>query len=236
MNKSQAPNISIVIPMYNEKDYIEDSINCLVEALKNVSSDYEIIIVDDASDDGSGEIADELARKDNRIRVIHNHINKKLGGSLRAGFEKCSKSLVLYIDADIPCDPRELEKALRIMRLTKSDIVSAYRLDRTAEGFNRTFCSFSYNLILKLMFGERIRDVNFAFKLFKREILKRVYLHSEGSFIDAELLIKSTRAGYKLTQFGVDYFMRMRGTSQLWNADNILKIIAEMLAYRFRHL
>lgn len=229
-------SISVVIPMHNEKDYIEDSIDCLVEVLQDIHGDYEVIIVDDASDDGSGDIVDGLAREDSRILVIHNEVNRKLGGSLREGFEKCTKELIFYTDADMPCDPRDLEKALRIMGLTKSDLVSAYRLDRTAEGFKRTLYSFTYNSIIKLIFGVRIRDVNFAFKLFKRKILERVDLRSEGSFIDAELLIKSTKAGYKLTQFGADYFMRMRGTSELWKPDIIMKIIAEMLAYRFGRL
>ena len=229
-------SISVVIPMHNERDYIEDSIDCLVEVLQDNDIDYEIIVVDDAGDDGSGKIADELAGRDDRITVIHNEVNRKLGGSLREGFEKCTKELIFYTDADMPCDPRDIEKALRIMDLTKSDIVSAYRFDRTAEGFKRTLYSFAYNSIIKLMFGVRIRDVNFAFKLFERKILERVDLRSEGSFIDAELLIKSTRAGYKLTQFGVDYFMRLRGTSELWKPNIIMKIIAEMLAYRFGRL
>ena len=91
-----------------------------------------------------------------------------------------------------------------------------------------------YNLLIRFLFPLRVKDINFSFKLFKREMLDTVVLESEGSFIDAELLIKSKLHGFKITQFGVDYFPRNRGTSTLASPDVILKMIRELVVFRVK--
>ena len=228
-------SISIVIPMHNEEDYIADTIGTMVSSLRDFAPDYEIIIVDDASTDRSREIVEEFAGGNPRVKLISNKVNKKLGETLRTGFAACGKELIFYIDADMPADIEELRKALRIMEIIKTDIVTAYRFDRTAEGFKRSLYSFGYNMIIRVLFGTRIRDVNFAFKLFKKEVLEALNLTSKGSFIDAEIMIRSKRAGFSFVQFGVDYFARMRGSSELWGIGIIIKILREMLSFRLGH-
>jgi hypothetical protein len=141
---------------------------------------------------------------------------------------------VFYCDSDLPVDLLELKRAVRIMEFTQSDFISAFRFDRTAEGFVRTFYSVGYNLLIRYLFPIRVKDINFSFKLFKREILDQVALESEGSFIDAELLIKSKLHGFKITQFGVDYFPRNRGLSTLATPDVIIKMIRELVAFRMK--
>ena len=195
-------------------------------------ADYELIIVDDASTDATPRLADALVAADPRVKVVHHPMNRKLGGSMKTGFAAATGELVLYTDADLPFDMAELTKACRIMRLYESDIVSAYRLDRTGEGSLRIIYTFAYNFLIRRLFGVRMRDINFAFKLCRRAIFEHVELVSEGSFIDAELIIRAKKLGYEVTQFGVDYFPRTRGVSTLSSPAIILKIVREMRSLR----
>jgi hypothetical protein len=122
----------------------------------------------------------------------------------------------------------ELAKAVRLLRIYDADVVSAYRLDRTAEGPRRFVYSLLYNLLVRHGLGVRLRDVNFAFKLVRRDVLRSIELRSEGSFIDAELLARAQRLGFHTIQFGVDYFPRRRGVSTLSSAGVIATILREM--------
>jgi glycosyltransferase involved in cell wall biosynthesis len=215
--------------MYNEAAYIHRAVRAARASLEAVTEDYEIIIVDDASTDATGALADELARSDGRIRVIHNPRNRKLGGSLRAGYAAATKELILYTDADLPFDLQELGRAVRLLRYQEADVLAAYRFDRTPEGYIRAFYSFVYTLLVRVLFGLPIRDVNFSFKLFRRSLLEGMILKSEGSFIDAEVLIRARRAGASIIQIGVDYFPRTRGLSTLSSPRVIATILREML-------
>jgi len=225
-------SISIVFPMYNEEAYIHRAIRAAVAALAEITPDHEIVVVDDASTDHTGAMADELARADPRIKVVHNQRNRKLGGSVRAGYAAATKDLVLYTDADLPFDMDELIKACRVMRHYEADLVSAYRLDRTGEGYVRIVYSTLYNLLVRVLFGMRIRDINFAFKLCRREVLESMTLVSEGSFIDAELVVRAQKLGFHIVQFGVDYFPRTRGVSTLSSPGVIATIVREMWSLR----
>ncbi|CAB4870857.1 unannotated protein [freshwater metagenome] len=237
MSQTAFSKLSIFFPMWNEQDYIERAVDaasaaCRALVANGEIADYELIIVDDASTDNTPRIADALAGSDPRVRVVHHPVNRKLGGSIKTGFGSATGDLVLYTDADLPFDFAELPKALRIMRLYESDIVSAYRHDRTEEGSSRAIYTFFYNLLIRIMFGVKMRDINFAFKLCKRHIFDNIALKSEGSFIDAELVIRAKKLGYTVTQFGVDYFPRTRGESTLSSPAIIIKILREMRELR----
>jgi glycosyltransferase involved in cell wall biosynthesis len=229
--------LTIFFPMWNEEEYIDRALSAAHEACDNLIAageiaNYELLIVDDASTDATGRIADEMAAADPRIRVVHHPRNRKLGGSLKTGFAEARGDIILYSDADLPFDMDELQKACRVMRHYEADIVSAYRLDRTGEGYLRTVYSFFFNSLVRVLYGVRMRDVNFAFKLCRRRIFDDVKLASEGSFIDAELIIRARRYGYTVVQFGVDYFPRTRGVSTLSSPAVITKILKDMFGLR----
>lgn len=225
--------LSYVIPAYNE----ERSIARMAEAAREAAADlielgeidaYEIVIVDDASTDSTAAVCAELADADPNVVVLRNETNLKLGGTLRAGFARARGHWVLYTDADLPFDLWELRTAFRLLRTYDADIVSAYRLSRTGEGLRRLIYSHIYNTMIKVRFGLKVRDVNFAGKLMRRAVLDAVTLTSEGSFIDAELLIRAERAGFRVVQFGVDYFPRTRGVSTLSSWNVIRTLLDEM--------
>jgi len=225
------PSVSFVIPMYNEELNIDHAIDAAVEALTKYADDYEIVIVDDASTDASPRIVAARAAANPRIRVVRHAKNRKLGGSLKSGFAAASKDVVLYMDADLPFDPDVLGRALRAMQVTGADVIAGYRLDRTMEGWKRTVYSYVYNALIGVLFGWPHRDINFSFKLMRREVLETIELKSEGSLIDAELIVKAKNHGFAIQQIGLDYFPRIRGTSHLSSPRVIGKILAELIRY-----
>jgi glycosyltransferase involved in cell wall biosynthesis len=223
------PSVSLVIPMYNEELNIEHAIRAGVEALEKYADGWELIVVDDASTDASPRIVERAAAREPRIRMIRHERNRKLGGSLKSGFAVATKDVVLYMDADLPFDPDVLGRALRAMEVTGADVIAGYRLDRTIEGFRRTLYSYVYNAVIGVLFGWPHRDINFSFKLMKREVLRAFELKSEGSLIDAELIVKAKNHGFAIQQIGLDYFPRIRGTSQLSSPAVIVKIFRELV-------
>jgi len=216
--------------MYNEEAYIHRAVRAARAVLQEINPDHEIIIVDDCSTDRTGALADELALQDPRVKVVHNPVNRRLGGTLRAGYAVASKELLLYTDADLPFDLQELPRAVRLLDSQQADVLSAYRFDRTSEGFIRTVYSFFYNTLIRVLFGLRIKDVNFSFKLFRRALLEKFPLKSEGSLIDVEFLVRAKKAGANIIQIGVDYFPRSRGISTLSSPAVIGKILKELFA------
>lgn len=233
----RAKKLSIFFPMWNEELYIGKALRASKEVCEQLVADgevldYELIVVDDASTDATGRLADGYADADPHVRVIHHARNRKLGGSIKSGFAAATGDLVLYTDADLPFEMIELLRAVRVLRTYEADVVSAYRLDRTGEGPRRAVYSWIYNWLVQLTFGTRLRDVNFAFKLVRRRVLDHVVLRSEGSFIDAELVIRAQRSGFSIVQIGVDYFPRTRGVSTLSSFAVIRTMLGEMLRLR----
>ena len=234
-DREKFQKLSVFYPMWNEEGYIERAMRFGKRACEDLVesgdiADYELIIIDDKSTDRTPEIADAMAAADPKVRVIHHERNRKLGGSMKTGFAAATGDLVLYTDADLPFDMAESIKAVRLLRIYEADIVSAFRFDRTGEGPRRFIYSYVYNHLVRSLFALRIRDVNFAFKLLRRDVLDHVELKSEGSFIDVELLARANRIGYRIVQFGVDYFPRTRGVSTLSSSSVIKRILREMVA------
>lgn len=229
--------LSVFFPMWNEQDYVERAVSaardqCELMIVDGAIEDYELIVVDDASTDATPAIADRLAAEDPHVRVVHHPVNRKLGGSMKTGFAAATGDVVLYSDADLPFDMAEVSKAVRLMAYYQADVVSAFRFDRTGEGAMRVVYTVVYNFLIKRMFGVRMRDINFAFKLCRTRIFEHVTLRSEGSFIDAELIIRAKKLGYDVVQFGVDYFPRTRGESTLASSSVIRTILREMRTLR----
>ncbi|HSP33678.1 MAG TPA: glycosyltransferase family 2 protein [Thermoanaerobaculia bacterium] len=225
----EKPAISLVIPMFNEEANIAHAIAYAVAALEQHAREYEIVIVDDASTDESPELVRRATAGNPRITLIRHEFNQKLGASLRTGFAAARYELVLYMDADLPFDPDALGRAIRAMNVTRADVIAGYRFDRTTEGFRRTLYSIAWNWLVRLLFRVSIRDVNFSFKLMRREVLNAIDLKSEGSLIDAELLVKAMKRGFSVQQIGLDYFPRVHGTSYLSSPAVIVKMLRELV-------
>ncbi len=231
--------LSFVFPAWNEAEMLDQTVLAAVEAglaLVNANEiiDYEIVLVDDGSSDSTPQLVDELASQHESVIAVHHARNRGLGASVRSGFDAATGDIVLYTDADLPFDLLLLDKAFRLLRIYDADIVSMYRFDRTSEGPKRYWFSHVYNWLVRYSLGVKLRDVNFAGKLIRRDVLDHVDLRSEGSFIDVELMAQATRLGYAVIQFGVDYFPRTRGTSTLAAPNVILNILRDLRTERDR--
>ena len=221
-------SVSLFFPAWNEEDYVERAVRRAKDALTGVTDDWEIVIVNDASTDRTREIAESVAHGDPRVRVITHGTNQKLGGALKTGFREAKKDIVVYSDIDLPFDLQEVRRAIRLMEYLEADLILGYRLDRTSEGPKRIVYSYAYNLLIRGLFKVYVKDINFSFKVVRREVLRSLTLQSEGSFIDAELVCKAAKRGFRIFQIGVDYFPRTRGTSTLASPQVIGKILAEL--------
>lgn len=222
------PSLSLFFPAWNEEDYVERAVTRAKKVLERLSDDWEIIVVNDASTDRTKEIAEGLSRADPRIRCVTHEVNQKLGGSMKTGFSSSTKDIVIYSDMDLPFDLDELERALHLMDYLEADMISAFRFDRTSEGPKRIVYSLVYNFLIRTLFGVQVRDINFSFKVVHRRVLESIELNAQGSFIDAELVVKAIRKGFRVFQIGVDYFPRTRGVSTLASPQVIVKMVKEL--------
>ncbi|MCK4323535.1 MAG: glycosyltransferase family 2 protein [Armatimonadetes bacterium] len=226
------PKISIVYPMYNEEDNIHRAVAMAQRELGLAADgDYEIVIVNDASTDRTGEIAQQLAACDPRVKVVHHPINRKLGGSIRTGLANSTGDIIIYMDADIPCDLAHVHEALP--KFEQADVVVGYRTNRH-EGVLRWMYTRTYNFLVRILLKVSVRDVNCPFKLFKRQVIKAMELHSEGSFIDAEMLAEARRLGFAIEQIPVEFIPRQAGESTLARPSVIVNIIREFFQYLVR--
>jgi glycosyltransferase involved in cell wall biosynthesis len=219
------PRISFFFPACNEEGTVEELARRADQVLRELTSDHEIIIVDDGSTDRTGEIADALARENRRVRVIHHPKNQGYGLALRSGFAGARLEYVFYTDGDLQFDVAELAKLLPLMQ--DADIVSAYKL-RRMDGWERRVVSFVYNTSLRVFFGLPIRDVNCGFKLYRREIFDHIRLVSTRGLIDAEVLLKARQAGYRIVQVGVTHYRRREGGSR-YRVREIVRTMTQMV-------
>ncbi len=220
-------SVSLVVPVHNEEKSLPHLLDFAVPALERHAEEFEIVLVDDASTDATPALLAARSAADPRIRVVRHAQNRGLGGALKSGFSAARLRWILYTDCDLPWDLDETGRLFRAAEITGADFVSGYRHDRTGEGSLRTLYSFLYNGLVHAVFSFPIRDVNFSCKLFRRELLDGMPLRSEGSFIDAELLVRCRNRGAVIQQVGLDYFPRTRGVSTLSSPRVILRILKD---------
>jgi len=218
-------SISVFFPCYNEQGNITSVVEQTLDVLDKLNTDFEVIIVDDGSSDDTGKIADELAGGNDRVKVVHHRTNLGYGAALQSGFKAATKELVFYTDGDGQFDIKEMPGLLDLME--HSDIVSCYRLNRQ-DNFMRRINGWCWTKLVCLLFGMKIRDIDCAFKLYKREIFDTFKLVSTGALIDAEILARAVRQGYRVVQKGVHHYPRTAGVQTGANLRVILRAFKEL--------
>ncbi len=223
------PNISFVLPMFNEAAGIAAAVRAVSAIAKDAADDYEIIVADDGSTDGSADIVDALAKGDNHIRLIRLGRNTKFGGALKRGLKAAAKETVLYTDADLPVKKADIVEALKLM--DDADIVSAYSLVIKDASLKRIIISKGYNFLVRLLFGLDMRDVNSGFKIYKRRVFDGMALRSESPFIDAEIFCEAIKKGFKIEQYGLVFQLRTKGKSTISRFSVMARSLYDMFSY-----
>ena len=224
-------SISVFFPCYNEQENVGRTTEKAIVVLEKLNADFEVIIVDDGSSDDTGRIAAELADRDDRVKVVPHPRNLGYGAALQSGFEAATKELVFYTDGDGQFDIGEMPPLLEL--IAQYDIVSAYRLNRQ-DSIIRRINGWCWTKLVCLLFGLKVRDIDCAFKLYKREIFDNIELSSTGALIDTEILARAARKGYRITQKGVHHYPRTAGEQSGANPAVILRAFKELFVLQRR--
>jgi len=222
-------DISVFFPCHNEQDNVGRVVEQALEVLPQISDDFEIIIVNDGSGDRTGEIADQLANENPAVRVIHHSVNQGYGGALQSGFRAAGKEWVFYTDGDGQFDLAELEGLVELTDQT--DIVTCFRIDRK-DPWIRKLNAWAWCKLVNFLFNLKIRDIDCAFKLYRREIFDNIEMHSQGALIDTEILARAERAGYSMVQRGVHHYPRRAGEQSGASLKVILRAFGELFRLR----
>jgi glycosyltransferase involved in cell wall biosynthesis len=225
-------SLTIFFPCYNEEDNIERLTRKAVEVGRRVADDLEVIVVNDGSQDRTGEIADGLATEIPEVRAVHNHPNLGYGGALQRGFREATKSWIFYTDGDGQFDLEEIPRVLPL--LEEYDIVSCYRLDRK-DSLVRKLNAFAWTTLVNLLFRLKLRDIDGAFKFYPKSFIDAIEMRSLGALIDTEMLAKARNLGLKIGQSGVHHYPRLAGEQSGANIKVILRAFKELFKLR-RHI
>lgn len=226
-------SITVFFPCHNEQDNVSRVTQQAVATLETLQADYEVLIVDDGSSDATGRIADEMAAGNPRIRVIHHPHNLGYGAALQSGFRAATKELVFYTDGDGQFDIAEMPALLPL--LADCDIVSCYRMQRQ-DNLLRKINGWLWTRVIRLAFSLEIRDVDCAFKLYRRALFDDIKMESTGALIDTEILARAKRKGYRIAQRGVRHYPRTAGQQTGANLRVILRAFRELWQLRRRIL
>ena len=222
-------SLTIFFPMYNEAGNIERVIDRVEEVSSQLGiPDLEILLVDDGSRDGCDLTVEAWAARNPAIRLHRHPRNMGYGVALRTGFLEAQGDAVAYTDSDMPADLLNLQRAIPL--LAQADLVIGYRIKRY-ETTRRPDYSRIYNLLMRLMFGVKVRDVNFSFKLVRREVLDRIHLTATSVFIDGQLLAEAVRYGFTIAEIPIEYTPRKFGRSNFDSLAAAWATFSEMVVY-----
>lgn len=222
-------SISAVLPAYNEEDNIAATVNAVATALREMGSDYEVIVVDDGSADRTAEVVKSLSSTDSRIILQQHETNKGYGSALATGFAAATKELVFMTDGDGQFEISEIGRLLS--ELDEADIVVGYRAPRK-DPFYRKLNAFGWNMLGTLLFGYTVRDVDCAFKLFRRSALVSVPVASRGATFSLELMVRAKRMGYRIAEVPVTHKPRAAGQQTGARLHVIQRAFKELFAFR----
>jgi glycosyltransferase involved in cell wall biosynthesis len=222
--------LSVFFPAYYDENNIDKVVHKAVEVLEELQlKDYEITVIEDGSPDKTGEVADKLAAKYPKVRVIHHEKNKGYGATLWEGFTTARFEYVFYTDGDNQFDLEELKKFVAL--IPYSDIVIGYRKKKQYSPY-RKLTSFVYNVLLRLVFDIDYIDIDCAFKIIKTDLFKKITVKTKDAFIDAEIMIKANTLGYTSTEIGVKHLPRVDGVSTAARPSIIFRTIKEIYDFR----
>lgn len=225
------PSISVIVPAYNEEANVEDALGRCLQALARFTDHPQVVVVNDGSQDRTGELIDAAARRNPAVRAIHNPINLGAGISLLIGMRAAIGDLVIHDAMDYPFDLNDLDRVLPLF--PENDVVIIVRKDRSAHSVYRKMTSLVHYGLVRTMFRVPFRDMNFV-QMYKRDVLQKVLVRGKSpAFVTPELLIRAQKAGFNIAQVEAVFHRRERGNANYGKPRDILWTLADMLSYRF---
>jgi glycosyltransferase involved in cell wall biosynthesis len=225
--------LSIVLPAFNEEGNIRKAVTRSTATAQRLCLEHEVIVVDDGSRDGTASIVQELAATDPRVRLIQHEHNLGYGEALRTGFRAARLDLVFFTDSDNQFDLDELEAFLPWS--DKVDVVAGFRVQRQ-DRFMRRLNAKAWNAIVRVLFYVPVRDIDCAFKLFRRSVFETLDLESVGAMVNTELMVKVGRSGASVVELAVTHLPRTSGTARGAHPRVILRAAIELVRMRNRLL
>jgi glycosyltransferase involved in cell wall biosynthesis len=227
---TRLPGLSVFLPAHNEEGNIERVVAALCAELPRVADRYEVIVVDDGSRDRTGEIADRLAAADSHVRVVHHQVNRGYGGAVISGIRAAREPWVLLCDGDGQFDPADIEALAA--RTPDYDVVVGRRVTR-ADPLMRRVNGKAWTILMRLLVGVGISDIDCGFKLFKRELVDGLELHASGAMISTELMARVAGRGAKICEVDVRHLPRLTGEQSGANLRVIMRAFRELFALFF---
>jgi glycosyltransferase involved in cell wall biosynthesis len=228
------PRLTFFFPAYNEEENVESTVErAQADIGPLVDGSLEVLIVDDGSSDRTPELADAMAAANPQVRV-HHQPNRGYGGALKAGFANATGELICFSDGDLQFDLSEMKRLIDRLddgEKQRVDTVIGFRIKRR-DPFHRLFIAKTYNAIVSVLFGLRVRDIDCAMKLFRRGVFEGLPLAADGPFLSAELLIKLKARGVRMAQVGVNHYPRAAGTNTGASFTKILRTFRDLFALR----
>lgn len=221
-------SLSVFFPAFNDEKTIPVLIKKASALLPKITNDYEIIIVNDGSKDGTAAVLKRLEEKMPYLRVVTHKVNKGYGAALKSGFRTAKKNFVFYTDGDGQYDFNEL-KNLVVKMKNGVDMVNGYKINR-ADSVFRIVCGELYSKFIKLIFGLKIKDVDCDFRLIRKKVFKKIKLKKNSGAICVELVKKIQDAGFKIVDVPVHHYPRLSGRSTFFNPISILKTFIDDLS------
>jgi glycosyltransferase involved in cell wall biosynthesis len=222
-------SLSVVFPAFNEEGNIRAVVEDAYRNLRNLTPVFEIIVVNDGSRDRTGEICDSLAQEFPEMRVVHHPRNRGYGAALKSGIELAQYDLIFFSDADGQFDLKEL--AAFIDETDDYDVVAGYRA-RRQDPPHRLLFAWGWNILVRLVLGVRIRDIDCAFKVFNRRVFDKVRIQSVGAMVNTEIFAQISRFGMTVKEIPVSHFPRRHGESTGGNIAVIIKAFRELVRMR----
>jgi len=224
--------LTVLMPAYNEEGGLVNSVRLLREHLGTLGIPYEVLIVDDASRDRTGEIADELARRFPDVRVVHHPANRGIGGGFVTGVAEARGDWFILIPADLAMDPAELSRYLDAAH--DADVVVGIRSDRSDYSGWRLLVSWLNIRLIQLLFGMPQRQFNYI-SMYRLSVLRQMQIeYWRSAFFHAETLIKARDLGYRLVEVEIRYVPRTSGRATGANARLIMRTLRDMVLFWFR--
>lgn len=219
--------LSIFFPCYNDGRTIGRLIQQSIETVSTITTNWEIIVVDDGSTDQSNSILRAAARSNSRVRVITHKQNRGYGAALRSGFRAATKELIFYTDGDGQYDPKELPLLMMLVN-ADTDFVNGIKLTRMDPLYRVVIGNF-YNFFVRWIFWLPIQDVDCDFRLIRKSISQKMTLCSNSGAICVELVKQAQRAGARFREVSVHHYDRQSGKSQFFRPKQIAQTMYELM-------